>query len=291
MNHGDTVPTFLSSSGLPARRSESKGGTRACLPALRRRLRQGEPARQGSRKILYLLLLALELLLLYLTYSYGTWISIIVASLLTVILNFFCHPERAQRAEGSLSIKRLLLIIIFGALALSQYNNPKLQHIVNSDYYSSLHSRIMIWQSALLVSRDHWLTGVGAGNFQQAYLDYQSRFPEPYIEWAVPQPHNIFLAFLTQLGIIGLISFILIVLLTLFIVIPAKAGIQKSNFKLRITDPLTLWATAYLVYLIVHGLVDTPYFKNDLAILFWLALAIIWSLNTTRTIDCGSQQK
>ena len=42
-------------------------------------------------------------------------------------------------------------------------------------------------------------------------------------------------------------------------------------------DPLTLWAFAYLIYTIIHGLIDTPYFKNDLAIVFWLALAAIWA--------------
>ncbi|MFH1182668.1 MAG: O-antigen ligase family protein [Candidatus Moraniibacteriota bacterium] len=230
--------------------------------------------------------------------------------------------------KKQLYVKLLLVILLFGLLALSQASNPKLSHIINGDYYSSLHSRLMIWQSALAISRDHWLFGIGAGNFQQAYLDYQSRFPEPYIEWAVPQPHNIFLAFLTQLGIVGLVSFIFILILTLFrIVIPSesqgrvegslkqterdsstslrsvrndnknkrlgfshwdfignwKLGFGNLKNKIDRLDTLSLWAFVYLVYILIHGLADTPYFKNDLAILFWLALAAIWTAKSPKS--------
>jgi len=52
--------------------------------------------------------------------------------------------------------------------------------------------------------------------------------------------------------------------------------------KLSKLDSLSLWAFAYLVYIILHGLIDTPYMKNDLAILFWLALAVIWGVKLTK---------
>ena len=29
-----------------------------------------------------------------------------------------------------------------------------------------------------------------------------------------------------------------------------------------------------MVVLLVHGLVDTPYFKNDLSVLFWLIIGL-----------------
>lgn len=260
-------------------------------------------------KILSYLILFLELLVLYFTYSYGAWLGL-AAALFFVILS-----ESRGRAEGSVvpsvgsgPIKRivrcaLIALTIFALIFITQLSNPKLQHILNGDYYSSLHSRLMIWQSAWLISKDHWLAGVGAGNFQQAYLDYQSRFSEPYIEWAVPMPHNIFLAFLTQLGIVGLVSFIIILILSLVrVVIPAfepesrrrterKPGNNLKAFSgsrifgrlwrpssgMTTKDSLTLWACVYITYIVIHGLIDTPYFKNDLAILFWLAIAAIWT--------------
>jgi hypothetical protein len=35
---------------------------------------------------------------------------------------------------------------------------------------------------------------------------------------------------------------------------------------------------AAMTAILVHGLVDTPYFKNDLAMMFWLILIIPWLL-------------
>ena len=41
--------------------------------------------------------------------------------------------------------------------------------------------------------------------------------------------------------------------------------------------PLQLGVFLALVGIVVHGLVDVPYFKNDLSLEFWVLLAISWS--------------
>ena len=33
-----------------------------------------------------------------------------------------------------------------------------------------------------------------------------------------------------------------------------------------------------MVAIVVHGMVDVPYFKNDLAVMFWLVIAMLGSL-------------
>ena len=38
---------------------------------------------------------------------------------------------------------------------------------------------------------------------------------------------------------------------------------------------LSLGLIGALVYIYIHGLVDVPFFKNDLSILFWILLAIV----------------
>ena len=53
------------------------------------------------------------------------------------------------------------------------------------------------------------LFGIGPGNFQNKYLEYQKYFP-PYLEWSAPQPHNIFLAFWLESGLLGLAGFVII---------------------------------------------------------------------------------
>ena len=43
-----------------------------------------------------------------------------------------------------------------------------------------------------------------------------------------------------------------------------KAVLAKENSQLKLTF------LALMAYIVIHGLVDTTYFKNDLAMLFWL---------------------
>ena len=125
---------------------------------------------------------------------------------------------------------------------------------------SSLASRIMIWNSALMILKDNFIFGISPGLFQDYYLKYQKFFP-PYLEWAVPYPHNIFLAFFIQAGILGILGF-LGILAYLF-----KTSIKEKSKK--ITIPLS-----YFIYLSIHGLFDTPFWKNDLSLIFFTFLAL-----------------
>lgn len=173
----------------------------------------------------------LMFLVIYLTYSYGALLGVFGALFLVV------------------KKKKLILLLILIILLL-QFPTQKFQGYLDLNY-PALQSRLVIWQSAFKITKDHFLIGIGPGMFQKYYLDYQVFF-SPYPEWAVPQPHNIFLAFWLQTGLLGLIGFIW--LLVVFF--------KKNLF------------TAAMVCILIHGLVDTTYWKNDLAMIFWLIIAL-----------------
>ena len=128
---------------------------------------------------------------------------------------------------------------------------------------SSLASRLAIWKSAGLMAEKNPLFGIGPGNFQEKYLEYQKYFP-PYLEWSAPQPHNIFLAFWLESGLVGLIGFI--ILLVYFFRDNKKA--IENNLDLGILF------LAIMIYVLIHGLVDTTYWRNDLAVVFWVVAAM-----------------
>jgi len=224
-----------------------------------------------TSSILFTALLLLELIILYFTYSYGSWVAIACAILFITLLN----ARRPARSKGifvkHLSLIALLSILSVSLLYYSQHDNPKLASITKGEYYSSFHSRQLIWTSSVYILKDYWLQGIGGGNFQKAYLDYSSHFNEPYLEWAVPQPHNVFLAFAVQLGILGLISFVLIMVFSIWRILKI---IRANN---HLSDILIIFAISYGIYFFIHGLIDTPYWKNDLSVMFWIALACIWS--------------
>jgi O-antigen ligase len=118
----------------------------------------------------------------------------------------------------------------------------------------------MIWQSSGKILSDNWLLGIGPGNFQDKYLEYQKYFP-PYLEWAVPHPHNLYLAFWLYGGLVGLVSFLVILYFFFKKVETPKLGVSTG---------VKYIALGVMIYVLLHGLVDTTIFKNDLAVVFWL---------------------
>lgn len=99
-------------------------------------------------------------------------------------------------------------------------------------------------------------------------------------------PHNIFLNFWSELGIFGALLFCWII---------AKFLWQSGYFLIKEKDHseryFVLGLAASMIALVVHGLVDVPYFKNDLAALFWVIIALLSGLtyklneNNTPKID------
>ena len=199
--------------------------------------------KKRSLRILLFITQLIIFFVIYLTYSYGALIGLLGASLILLF----------KRKK----IFSLILLFLIISSFFFQFSSYKFQGMVNFSY-PSIESRLAIWQSVWSIIKDHSLIGIGPGMFQEYYLNYQFKF-EPYPEWAVPQPHNIFLAFWLQTGIIGLIGFIWL----LFVFFKKN----KPSF-------LDLILIASMVYILIHGLIDTTYWKNDLALIFWLIIAL-----------------
>lgn len=121
--------------------------------------------------------------------------------------------------------------------------------------------RLLIWENALKIIGQHSLLGIGPGQFpaQFAALNDGSVLFSSTLPYAL-HPHNIFLNFWLSAGIAGLIGF-------------TKLLVQV--FRSGVASPLAIGALAGLVAIIVHGLFDSTYFKNDLAIIFWLLVFLL----------------
>lgn len=203
--------------------------------------------------IQHLIFIIIILIPLYFTYSYGAFLGIFIGALYLVLKN------------KKLKIRNFYLIgFIF--LILSGFifiTTNKFNQIINSDNRSSFHSRLMIWDASVEIIKDNPLLGIGPGTFQDAYLSYSKKFDEPYLEWAVPQPHNIFLAFYLQTGIIGFLGFILI--LIWFFSCRRNEAVPRLYWQL---------VNVLMIYILVHGLIDATYWKNDLSLMFWLLVGM-----------------
>lgn len=196
---------------------------------------------------------------LYLTLSY----TVIVASLVGFFIMLFLESKRSYFIRIALIAVCSTIIALF---LLFQMNGQKFSDLIHLSERSSLASRLMIWQSSWKMLTIHPILGIGPGNFQNTYLEYQKYFP-PYLEWAVPHPHNLYLAFWLQTGIIGLIAFISLVV---FWIRNAMKALGRSKEK-----TLLQWTLiGIMITILLIGLLDTPYWKNDLAYSFWLLFAL-----------------
>lgn len=76
-------------------------------------------------------------------------------------------------------------------------------------------SRMKIWETALHMIKDHPILGVGNGDFSRLYLRYIKKYPnlKYYSDNKVPMhPHNAFLKFQCELGVLGTILFVLLLM-------------------------------------------------------------------------------
>jgi len=219
-------------------------------------------ARNNQTILQYSLLvssLALIMTALFLTKSYSAWIAVVFAYPILMLFS----KSGLFRYLGRVGI----FIFIFSLLLSTQIGTEKFLAATHISERSSLASRVMIWKSAVKIIGDNPLWGIGPGMFQEKYLAYQKYFP-PYLEWAVPQPHNLYFAFWLQAGIFGLFGFFLLIISAF-----RKIETLAKNKK---TAPLAVLIAVYLTSVLIWGIADTPYWKNDLAFVFWLMLSLMF---------------
>jgi O-antigen ligase len=127
----------------------------------------------------------------------------------------------------------LILTLIFGLIAISGMLNygPLSQYL----YKISVQSRGDFWRSAIALSQDYPLTGVGIDSFGDYFLLYrdQTAASHPFAEYT-DNAHNIFLDLTVSGGYPLSILYLLLNLLVLISYISTQRKIAKFNLELAI---------------------------------------------------------
>lgn len=197
-------------------------------------------------------------ILLLLTQSYAVLFSMIILLCIGVFLSYHSFSRKQLVA--------LFLGCALGMAALFSLSGEKWQSIVTLDARSSLASRGMIWHAAARMIVEHPFFGIGPGNFQDKYLQYQAYFP-PYLEWSVPHPHNAFLDLWLEGGLLGVTG--LAVLFWYWLSSATKLFFQKEREDVYRILPFFLG-----LYFVLTGLSDVPFLRNDLMYLFVTSLVV-----------------
>jgi O-antigen ligase len=129
--------------------------------------------------------------------------------------------------------------------------------------------RLQLWAAAVELVGQSPLVGIGLDNFLYRYPALVP--PGAPFEPNLSHPHNLLLQFWLELGLAGLIA--LIWLLWVFVRL-AWAGARDARGSL-LGRALAVGALGSMTDFVVHGMVDNSYFLPDLAIVFWLTLAVV----------------
>ena len=119
--------------------------------------------------------------------------------------------------------------------------------------------RLELWSATLKMLSHYPIFGAGLSGFAERIGPYwNANHPERFID-----PHNIVLNFWVETGLLGVFAFAWLLVVVFRI---SWQGWKKSDSDWR---PIFLGVLLAMVAIVVHGLVDVPYFKNDLSLLFW----------------------
>ena len=158
-----------------------------------------------------------------------------------------------------------ILLIIFAIPSLSE---PLSQKLTLQDYSGQV--RLAQWGDTVEFLQDQPIFAAGLSGYPQAIEPYHS---QEHIE-IFQYPHNIFLNVWVEIGLIGIIGLIGLMTEVTYLTFICYRNQPKQRL-------LILGCFGALLIIFIHGLVDVPYFKNDLAILTWSLLAILATIEKT----------
>ena len=195
---------------------------------------------------------------LFTTGAEGAWLAVVAA--IFVILIFTKY--RLWVILGT----SLLIIAVF---AIPQSRDYILPVITFQDTSGDV--RLVLWEGTTKMIADRPILGAGLAGFQELYIDYKEAKHTEFLVY----PHNLILNFWVETGMLGVMAII-------WLIIEFLRGVIKLINK---KEAMAFALLGVLVCFLVYGLVDVPYFKNDLSVLFWIwvgSIIVLLSLKDER---------
>ncbi len=186
-----------------------------------------------------------------------------IAAVLLTTFAIFLLDKRTRKFAAAAAV-----IVIILAATIAPLRNNMEQKISFQDFSGTV--RRAQWAETIEMLKDRPLLGAGLSGYKTAVAPYHK-----HPEWEIFQyPHQIVLNVWTELGALGLLAFIYLAVLVVRSVLPLFKGELEG---------VTVAAFAALLEMTLHGLVDVPYFKNDLAAMTWLLFAVLVILRSEAT--------
>lgn len=186
----------------------------------------------------------------------GAWIAVAITS--GILLLYYMFKNKRNLIIGT------VVIALCGGILV---NNDAFMHRVSTitnNRYQSNSERLLMWNSAWNMFRDHPVLGVGLGqykdNYQHKYISPKAKEPN------LAHAHNNFLQMLAENGMVGFIGFI-----SMFIYI---AGYNLKQFFTE-KNIYSLAICAVTVTLLLQGCTEFNFGNSAVVKSYWLVLGCL----------------
>jgi len=217
-----------------------------------------------KRGIIILLFAILASVTLFLTGCRGAYIAFFAmcVTLFVISLKFFWESYK------KIYLTVLSFVIGVGITVLCCLSSLRARvfsiFAMRSDSSNSF--RFNVYQSSLEMFKDNWLLGIGMGNqnFREIYGLYMKT------GFDALSAYNIYLETAVESGIFALIAFLLF--LVGLLVEGGKLIISSSD-----TQKVIFASVAFvsIIGVLLHGMVDTVFFRPQIQVIFWVMVAIL----------------
>ncbi len=174
-----------------------------------------------------------------------------------LLIAFLFSKARAKMKLITAGISALIGLLLFAFIPIVKTK------LTLQDYSGQV--RLSQWSETMEMLKTRPLFGSGLNGYPEALAP----FHDPSLYEIFQYPHNLFLNIWTELGLLGILGFFILTF----------AALRYSS-----RDPLSIVVIASLSIMLIHGMVDVPYFKNDLAVMTWVLLAVLFMQRSKKII-------
>lgn len=190
---------------------------------------------------------------LVLTYSRGSWLSLLaVVGLAGVLIN-----------------RRLLWLLALVPVALAVGHEAVLERIMSvanpTDTSSML--RLALWESTWAMIQDHPFAGIGWGSYWMVYPAYDFFIQNPAVR--ILHAHNMYLNLAAEIGVPGFVAFMTV------LIAHGRLAVRQWRRSSPAARGMFIGMAASLVGILLNGLTDYVLFNIQLSLLYWLTIALI----------------
>ncbi len=200
-----------------------------------------------SENLVWLICWAAGLIGMFLSLSRGAWLGFAAACVVFAIVS---ANKKIIASLATIFIIASVIIVV----------TPNLRYRLLLPFYGekSAVARLSLWDTGAKMIKDNPALGKGINGFKDNWDKYNADSGLEHYNF----PHNIILNFWIDTGLLGLVSMISICAFAVW------QGLRNRKSMLKVGLLL------FVVAMIVHGLIDIPYLKNDLALVFWTIFAL-----------------